>query len=466
MEEPVIAVLGHPNKGKSSIVATLSQDDTVLIGDKPGTTTECRSYPLSVDSKLLYTLVDTPGFQRARSALQWMKTRNPSAAERADVVAAFVHDSNAQQKFPDECELLTPLVNGAGVLYVVDGSVPFGSEYEAEMEILRWSGQPSMALINPIGNELYVEEWRRALNQYFSVVRVFDALKASFEKRTELLRAFCELSKEWQEPLELALEALERNQNRKIEEAAHIVADALLEILTAKKSCRIKTREEVTKVLPSMEKRYLKHLQHIESDMRSHVEAIYSLKKLQREETELKFFENEGLFTERTWKFFGLNPRELMVFGAISGGLAGGVFDTMVGGASFLLGAAIGSGVGAVGALYTAKSMVDTAVLSMPLGEKKLEVGPTKNLNFPHIVFNRARLHHLLVAKRTHAERDILRIVDNPMDVLDKLSESETRSLESCFRKIRKGWFLEGSEKLYKTILKVFLKDLKEPSEA
>ena len=38
MKAPVFAVVGHPNKGKSSIVATLSQNDAIAIALEPGTT--------------------------------------------------------------------------------------------------------------------------------------------------------------------------------------------------------------------------------------------------------------------------------------------------------------------------------------------------------------------------------------------------------------------------------------------
>ena len=39
MSHPVFAIVGHPNKGKSSIVATLAEDDDVAISPRPGTTT-------------------------------------------------------------------------------------------------------------------------------------------------------------------------------------------------------------------------------------------------------------------------------------------------------------------------------------------------------------------------------------------------------------------------------------------
>ena len=43
---PKFAVVGHPNKGKSSIVATLAHDESVYISNVPGATTIQRSYPL------------------------------------------------------------------------------------------------------------------------------------------------------------------------------------------------------------------------------------------------------------------------------------------------------------------------------------------------------------------------------------------------------------------------------------
>ena len=169
-QEPTFAVVGHPNKGKSSIVSTLAQDDSVRIAPEPGTTARCRRYPMRVDGRVQYVLVDTPGFQRARRALQWMRERETSADLHRAVVEDFVREHRDTGRFDDECELLAPILEGAGILYVVDGSVPYGPEYEAEMEILRWTGEPSMALINPIGGGDHIPAWRAALEQYFIVV--------------------------------------------------------------------------------------------------------------------------------------------------------------------------------------------------------------------------------------------------------------------------------------------------------
>ena len=153
---PAIAIVGHPNKGKSSLVASLTEQSSVPVSPVPGTTTRSTEYPMHVDSELLYTLVDTPGFQRSRRVLEKIRQFSSGADDRRLAVETFLENArNREETFPDEVELLTPIMNGAGILYVVDGAVPYSEEYEAELEILRWTGQPRMAVINPIGAATY-----------------------------------------------------------------------------------------------------------------------------------------------------------------------------------------------------------------------------------------------------------------------------------------------------------------------
>jgi len=148
---PRFAVVGHPNKGKSSVVATLAQNDSIAIAMEPGTTRDSHRYPMKVDEVTLYELIDTPGFQRPRKVLAWLQGHSLSASDRPETVAAFVTQHRDDPRYHDECELLRPIVEGAGIIYVVDGSVPYNREHEAEMNILRWTGRPSLALINQIG---------------------------------------------------------------------------------------------------------------------------------------------------------------------------------------------------------------------------------------------------------------------------------------------------------------------------
>src|SRR5207248_2184949 len=231
-DPPRFAVVGRVNKGKSSIVATLAEDDTVRIDPRPGTTTEVREYPVRVDGRTLFVLVDTPGFEDAPRALAWLRSREVSAAERPARVAELLRAYEGTGEFADERKLLAPILAGANVLYVVDGTRPFRRNYEAEMEILRWTGRPGMALVNRIGDEDHGLEWHRALDQYFKMVRDFDAFSVSFEERLKLLESFRELRPESRAAIDEAITALTAQRRRRRADAGSEIADLLLDELT------------------------------------------------------------------------------------------------------------------------------------------------------------------------------------------------------------------------------------------
>ncbi len=460
MSEPKFAVVGHPNKGKSSIVSTLAHDDTVAIGRIPGTTTRCRAYPMKVDGEVLYTLVDTPGFQRARAALEWMKQQESTADKHPAVVQAFLAAHRSGERFVDECELLAPVMAGAGILYVVDGSVPYGPEYEAEMEILRWTGQPRMALINPIGPADHIEAWQAALGQYFSVVRVFNALKADFHKRIELLRAFGQLQAAWRAPLQRAVESLEQDRIQRRLHAARHVADTLADMLALKLEKKLAPDAATEAEKPALEAAWRKRLQESERRCRKAVEEVYDHQRLERLEPGLELLEEHGLFSEESLRLFGLTRLQLMGLGMVSGAAVGGLIDVAVGGASLLLGTLIGGGVGAASTLLAADQLIDVRILNMPLGHKLLVAGPTRSINLPHLVFGRARLHHTLVSRRTHAERGTLAIDEHLAALVRPLREEERRRLERVFAQLRSGQdSVDARERLFEIIADIFAED-------
>lgn len=438
MNQPIFAVVGHPNKGKSSIVATLAHDDSVAIGRIPGTTIQRRSYPMKVDGEVLYTLVDTPGFQRARRVLDWMQQHETTADKHPGVVRAFLQTHRTGEQFIDECELLAPLMDdGAGILYVVDGSVPYGSEYEAEMEILRWTGQPRMALINPIGAADHLQDWQAALGQYFSVVRVFNAVTADFHKRVELLRAFGQLQDSWRLPLQKAVDILQADRFQRRVQAAHSIANTLGEMLALQLEKTLAPDADAELEKPSLEKKYRLQLEQLEQRSRLAIEAIYAHKKIDRIEDGLEFFAQHELFSEESWRLFGLSRLQLMGLGLVSGAAVGGMIDAAVGGASLLLGALLGGGIGAATTLLAADRLVEIKLLNMPLGHKQLIAGPTRNINFPHIVFGRARLHHALISRRTHAERGSLTLDETLHSLVRPLQDTERKELEKVFGRLR-----------------------------
>jgi len=435
MSVPTFAVVGHPNKGKSSIVSTLARDDSVRVAPEPGTTIRCRYFPMEIDRRVLYQLVDTPGFQRARQAMAWMKQHETTAAGHRGIVRAFVDAHRGQDRFVDECQLLTPLLEGAGILYVVDGSVPYGPEYESEMEILRWSGQPRLALINPIRETDHIEEWRRALGQYFNVVRVFDALDADFTKQIELLRAFGQIEEPWQPGLNQAVEILIADRRAKQHRAAREIVAMLRDIVTLSVSRDLADENDAEVSKPSLIEKYKQKMRDREQTCRNRVQSIYDHHSIDREEPAFEILEQD-LFAMKSWYLWGLSRSQLMVTGIASGALAGGVLDSMLGGTSFLAGTAIGAVSGGAAAWLGAGRLAKFEVMRMRLGGARLQFGPSKNVNLPFVILGRAMYHHELVANRTHAQRGPLTMTAMEERTIDT---ARLKKFGSLFEKLRKG---------------------------
>ncbi|MGQ9425834.1 DUF3482 domain-containing protein [Gilvimarinus sp. F26214L] len=436
---PRFAVVGHPNKGKSSIVATLAQDDSVYIDRVSGSTRVTRRYPMQVDGETLYELIDTPGFQRARAALAWLNEHCTTVSRRPEAVKEFCEQSKEDSTFYNECELLQPLVEGAGIIYVVDGSHPYGPEYEAEMEILRWTGQPSLALINPIDSDEYVEEWEVALGQYFKTVRVFNAHTAPFEKRISLLTLFGQLRPEWQPPLDKAVSILQDERQRQHRLASELIAEMMVDLLQHRETQRLPNGVPTEPAEKALAKKYQHHLARREKRCRQRVEEIYAYYQLQREEAALQILDKD-LFDQQSWFLFGLNKTQLVSAAAAAGASAGAVVDAGLGGSSLLLGSLAGGLAGGVGAWTLSKRIAKLSVKGLPTGGVSLQYGPWEHPNFPFVLLGRAIRHLELICTRTHANRSVLSLqADGEANPFADSSAGEKARLMNAFRDLRKG---------------------------
>lgn len=442
-EIPIFAVIGRVNKGKSSIVSSLAEDETVVIDSGAGTTLVCQEFPIKVDGQTIITLIDTPGFQQAPRALSWMREREVSAANRRDVVVDFFEHFKNTDDFVDECRLLKPIINGAGILYVVDGAKPFRRNFEAEMEILRWTGQPRMALINHIGNDDFTESWRPALDQYFSVVRQFNAQHVMFQDRLELFQAFRELHDEWRPNIDEAIKYMNSEWQRREREAAHIISEMLIKELTYYLEIGLHKHEDIEDYRAGLETKFHDWLRKREIKSRREIEKLYQHNNLEREETELsKPVFQQDLFAESTWDILGLTPRQLLSLGAIAGAALGGTFDAAVGGSSFLAGAIGGALIGAGSVAYfSTKRFASLENISKFLsGSRFVRVGPHKNQNFPWVLLDRALLHYITVRDLAHSRREkiIIRNSENA-GIVKSLNSNQRKELAKIFNILRKN---------------------------
>lgn len=442
MIRAVFAVVGHPNKGKSSIVSTLAHNDEVKISQRSGTTERADKIRVETNHSG-FELIDTPGFQRAGSVLEWLNKSSPRANERANAIRLLLQDKECQKRFPDEVALLTPLINGAAILYVVDGSRPYGAEYESEMEILRWTGQPSMALINPIEGDEYVEDWNNALAQYFKTVRVFNPMKADFEKQLELLSAFAHLKPEWQKTLQQVTIDLKQKRQIQKENAVTILVRLLEDLCFYQASQKVINRSQTKTVEPALALSYQQWMEQREKKAIDSLLLNYSHQNIDLSIDSLTL--PPDLFDTEQWFMWGLNKKQLAAVSTISGAAAGAAVDIAVAGHSFMLGAIGGGIVGFGSAWLGSDRLVNTSIKGIPLGGYEACYGPVKNKNFPYVVIGRFIYLYSIISERNHALREQLN-VDN-LDLngqIKKLEKSDQKLLHTACAQLVKQKMIES----------------------
>ena len=359
-------------------------------------------------------------------------------------------------EFVDERRLLVPILEGASVLYVVDGTKPFRPNYEAEMEILRWAGRPGMALVNRIGEGDHVAEWHRALGQYFPITRDFDAFSATFEERRQLLGTFRELRPEWRGALDEAVTALVAQRRRRRAEAAGQLAELLVDELTHVEEIAVHDEAALEAERDRLERSFHDALRRREQKARANVEAIYLHRSGRFDETELErpVFQKD-LFAEETWNVLGLSPGQIVAASALAGAAAGGVVDAAVGGASMLLGAVLGGTVAGGAAAYgLGRRMVRARPQQWLRGlpgrlagprpgavpTRRFRIGPHAQPNFAWVLLDRALLHYDAVTRRTHARRGAIPAAESGRaGIVTEFGRREREQLEAIFRALRRA---------------------------
>ena len=449
----MFAVVGHPNKGKSSIVSSLALDDSVQIGDTPGTTQVKRGFPLKVDGKIIYELFDTPGFQRARRVLGWLNAQEVvSADKRSDVVRAFVAEHRHDARFRDEIELLEPILDGAGIIYVVDASKPYGVEYEVEMEILRWCGQPSMAILNLIGEEDYREQWKSALGHYFRMVRTFNPIEATFREHMDLLESMAQLKEEWTKEIKVAITVLDELHQQKVEQTIDTIVENIKKTLSFVYTQEIEGEKATKKEEEEAKKGYREEIVEIEKEQERAIEFIWNHRSIAKVESAL-VLDDVGLFSQESASIFGLSQKSLVVTATSAGAITGAGIDLMLAGQTWLMGSLIGGVVGGMGAMFGFNNLYSLEILGKNLGKRELSIGPMKNLNFPYILLGRAMYHASVIAKRSHALRESVKLEDEEFYTEQIINGEMRKELEKVHIKLRKSE--EVSDELWNEYKKV-----------
>lgn len=400
---PEFAVLGHPNEGKSSVVSTLTEDDQIRISRIPGETVRCKSYTVSIDGEQLIRFVDTPGFQVPQQTLEWF---NAYDGDPGRITEQFIAAHKTDPFYADECELLSPLAKGAGIIYVVDGSRPVRPDDLAEMEILRLTGRPRMAVINSKTDEKdYTPDWRLEFRKHFNAVRVFNSNTANFSDRILMLESLKSIDQDWEPDLTRVVEAFKKDWKKRHEIAGAMILKTLESCISHSVSKKISKGDDTQKVEEQLVEQYQDQIKKMEKQMFKKIRLLFKHHLFNVHLPDYSILRHD-LFAKQTWEVLGLTKEQLAAAGAVIGGTLGAVIDTAAAGITFGVFTAIGSIVGAGSAVMGGKKMTRTQKGGLRLGSDKISVGPSKNLQFLYVLLDRVLIYYSYIINRPHGKRD------------------------------------------------------------
>lgn len=341
-----IALVGHTNTGKTSLMRTLTRDGRFgEVSSRPSTTRHVEGARLFADNEALVELYDTPGMEDPVSLLEQIDALVDAARQSGHSldgpasIARFLERPEANGRFEQEAKVLRQMLASDAGLFVVDARDPVLAKHRDELALLGRCARPLLPVLNfvrdPEANE---DQWREALARLglHAVIR-FDTVAPERDGERLLYGKLATLLDTYRPAFEKLIASREREAIARRGAGLHLVAEMLIDVA----ACRMRVEAGASELANAVEAIN----QRVRDREQACVDALLSLYRFDRDDVEtgaLPLIEGrweDDLFNPETLRRMGIK----LGSGAAAGAAAGLGLDLMVGGLSLGVATAIGA---------------------------------------------------------------------------------------------------------------------------
>lgn len=162
-----IAIVGHTNTGKTSLIRTLTRERNFgEVKDEASTTIDVAEIKRASQT-LSLTYIDTPGIEDAMAVLDLLEEKYPSRSriEEAENLRKFAFDADIEMMFEQEVKVIKQLFDADLTCYVVDCRLPFLPKFDDELTLIEKTHRPILPILNFIQGE-HLESWKKHLKAH------------------------------------------------------------------------------------------------------------------------------------------------------------------------------------------------------------------------------------------------------------------------------------------------------------
>lgn len=345
-----VAVVGHANAGKTSLMRTLLRDPEFgEVADQAGTTRHVEGGALLMDDSNSLALFDTPGLEDSMRLHHILS--GYFSGQSVDGVERLQHFIARQSEYPEleqEAKVLRTLLSNDLIFYVVDLREPILGKYRDELQILSYAAKPVIPVLNfTQAGSANLEQWKSQLARLnFHAFVCFDNVHFKFIDEIKIYQKMQTLLADKEELLQEFINQRRIQWSERFNAASAIVANLFVESACVRYKA-VNTEQEIEQATIKLKQ----VVRNAESRCARRLLKLYQFRKEDVEKSELPV-EQDGwqldLFSADNLQEFGIK-----LTGNIAKGAGVGVAIDLVT-AGMTLGFAAFTG-GVAGALWGVK---------------------------------------------------------------------------------------------------------------